>query len=68
MSTKETLSMNLLKLWLENMKTRMQIKNDLSQDKFPLVVEQDVIVNRFAIKNNNDLEDILDALETYCFN
>ena len=60
--------MNLLKLWLENMKTRMQIKNDLSQDKFPLVVEQDVIVNRFAIKNNNDLEDILDALETYCFN
>ena len=27
MSTKETLSMKLLKLWLENMKTGMQIKD-----------------------------------------
>ena len=36
--------------------------------ELPLVDEQDAIANHFAIKNNKDLEDILDALETYCFN
>ena len=43
-------------------------QDDLFQDELPLVDEQDVIANRFAIKNNRDLEKILDALETYCLN
>ena len=43
-------------------------QDDLSQDELPLVDEQDVIANRFAVKNHKDLEDIVDALETYCFN
>ena len=43
-------------------------QDDLSQEEIALVDEQDVIANRFAVKNNKDLEDILDALETYCFN
>ena len=43
-------------------------QDDLPQNELPLVDEQDVIANRFAIRNNKDLEDILDALETYCFN
>ena len=43
-------------------------QDDLFQDELPLVDEQDVIANRFVVKNNKDLEDVLDALETYCFN
>ena len=43
-------------------------QDDLAQDEHPLVDEQGAIANRFAIKNNKDLEDILEVLETYCFN
>ena len=40
----------------------------MSQNELPPVDIQDVTPNRFAIKNNKDLEHILDALETCCFN
>ena len=52
----------------ENADQGQSSQDDLSHNELPLVDEQDVIANRFAIKTNKDPEDILDALETYCFN
>ena len=52
----------------ENADQGQSSQDGLSPDELPLADEPDVIANRFAIKNSKDLEDILDALETYCFN